>query len=138
MSTPVPPAPPAPPAPETVAAPGGTAAATIELPALHVQALSGTDAGTPGTPVANATVTVTDQSCTSGGNPVKRTFATDSSGNLPDPGLPAGVYDVCVDDGTKTVTSTGVDLKSFADVADFQDGTPLDVYLGAGTNGTCP
>ena len=117
---------------------GGTATATVELPALHLQALSGTDAGNPGSPINNARVTVTDQSCTDGGNPVKRSFTTDSAGALADPGLPVGIYDVCVDDGANSVTTNGVDLKNFADVADFQDGTTLDAYLGSGSPGTCP
>lgn len=118
--------------------PGGTATATIELPALHLQVLSGTGPGNPGTPVNNAAVKVADTQCTVAGNPVERTFGTDPSGKLADPGLPVGIYDVCVDDGANSVTTTAVDLKNFADVADFEDGTPLDVYLGSGTAGTCP
>jgi hypothetical protein len=116
---------------------GGTATATIELPALHLRAHSGTGAGAPGTPVNNAHVTVTDQNCAVAGNPVKRAFATNAAGELPDPGLPVGVYDVCVDDGARRVNTTA-DLLNFAGLADFEDGTVLDVYLGAGSAGTCP
>lgn len=118
--------------------PGGSQSATIELPALHLQALSGTDAGNPGSPLQNARVTITDLNCTDGGNPVKRTFATDAAGGLADPGLPAGVYDVCVDDGTRQVTTPGVDLLTFNDVADFEAGESLTAYVGGGTTGTCP
>lgn len=117
--------------------PGGTATAAIELPALHLRALSGTGPGNPGSPVANATVRVTDTQCTDGGSPVRRTFTTDAAGGLADPGLPAAIYDVCVDDGANSVTTTGVDMKAAVDVADFEDGTTLDVYLGAGSAGAC-
>ncbi len=101
-------------------------------------ALSGTGAGNPGSPLQNARVTITDVNCTDGGNPVKRTFTTDAAGGLADPGLPAGLYDVCVDDGTRQVTTPGVDLLTFNDLADFEDGESLTAYVGGGTTGTCP
>ena len=116
---------------------GGTATAAVELPALHLGVRSGTGPGAPGTPVNNANVTVTDQICTAGGQPVERTFNTNAAGQLPDPGLPAGVYDVCVDDGARRVSTTA-DLLNFIDLADFEDGTVRDVYLGGGSAGTCP
>ena len=116
---------------------GGTATAAVELPALHLGVRSGTGPGAPGTPVNNANVTVTDQICTAAGQPVERTFNTNAAGQLPDPGLPAGVYDVCVDDGARRVNTTA-DLLNFIDLADFEDGTVRDVYLGGGSAGTCP
>ena len=116
---------------------GGTATATIELPALHLRVRSGTSSSDPGSPVNNANVTVTDQTCMVGGQPVERSLSTNAAGELPDPGLPAGVYDLCVDDGTRRV-NTSADLLNFADLADFQDGTVRDVYLGGGSAGTCP
>jgi Tfp pilus assembly protein PilV len=121
-----------------VVLPGGTVTATVELPALHLTAFSGTGSSSPGSPVNNAHVTVTDRNCTDGGNPVKRTFATNSAGQLADPGLPWGSYDVCVDNGVKRVNANGVELRNFIDLADFVDGTSLDVYLGSGSAGTCP
>jgi Tfp pilus assembly protein PilV len=120
-------------------APGAAASATVELPALHLQVHGGTDAGSPGSPVQGATVKISDQNCDdSGGTPIERSFTTGSDGKLADPGLPTSVYDVCVDDGSAHTTATGVDLQTFTDVADFENGAQLDLYLGAGAAGPCP
>ena len=116
---------------------GSSTTATVQLPALHLTVWSGLDAARPGSPVNNAQVKLTDQSCVSGGTPIVRSFRTNASGQLADPGLPTSVYDVCADDGTTMVTTNGVDLLNFADVADFDDGTTLDIYLGGGVPGTC-
>ena len=111
--------------------------ATVELPALHLAVRSGTGPGAPRHPgQQHPNVTVTDQSCTVGGQPVERSFSTNAAGQLPDPGLPAGSYDVCVDDGARRVNLTA-DLLSFV-LADFEDGTVRDVYLGGDGAGTCP
>jgi hypothetical protein len=115
--------------------PGGSAPATIQLPALKLTAWSGSSGSAPGSPVAGAQVTVSDTNCTSGGGAaVKRTFTTNSSGQLPDPGFPFSVYDVCADNGTTHVNANGVGVE------DLTSGTSLDLYLGSAgaIAGGCP
>jgi Tfp pilus assembly protein PilV len=115
--------------------PGGSAPATIQLPALKLTVRSGLSALAPGSPVSGARVTVSDTNCTTGGGaPVKRTFTTNSAGQLPDPGLPYSVYDVCADNGLKHVSATGVSVE------DLGNGTSLDLYVGSVTAipGACP
>ena len=113
---------------------GGSAPATIQLPALNLTVWAGTSV-VPGLPVANAHVTVTDDNCSISGEPVKRTYTTNATGNLADPGLPWSTYDVCVDDGIRRQTATNVAVE------DLVKGTTLPIYMtGAGSQlgKTCP
>jgi Tfp pilus assembly protein PilV len=116
--------------------PGGTApATTIQLPALKLTVWSGLSALAPGSPVSGAHVRVSDTNCaTGGGAQVKRTFTTNSAGQLPDPGLPYSIYDVCADNGVKRVSANGVSVE------DLGNGTSLDLYVGSviGLPGACP
>jgi hypothetical protein len=119
---------------------GGSATATIQLPALNLTVWSGTSA-VPGLRVSNAHVTVSDDNCMVSGEPVKRVYSTGSSGTLvnpstgkADPGLPWSTYDVCVDDGLRRQVANNVPVKN------LNTGTSLPVYMtGLGSSlGTCP
>lgn len=116
----------------------GTTPVTLELPALHMQVLSGEDADDPeNVPVAGATVAVTDAKCEEE-KPVVHTYVTNAEGALPDPGLPYSTYDVCVSDGIKHVEVGGVDVPF--DPEEMQVGTTVAVYLGepGAAEGACP
>ncbi len=69
--------------------------AEIQLPALDLTVRRGNSSGSPGSPLSDATVKVTDTQCSVSGTPVKRTYTTNSSGKLDTPGLPYGIYDIC-------------------------------------------
>jgi Tfp pilus assembly protein PilV len=118
--------------------PGGSPSATIQLPALHLTVWSGVDASAPGNPVQDARVRVQDDNCADNppgsGTPFRRTFTTNSAGQLPDPGLPYSVFDVCADDGSRQNAVNDLSVQ------DLSSGTSLDIYLqGAGSAvGTCP
>lgn len=116
--------------------PGGTTPVTIELPALHLTAWSGTE-GVPGARVEGAQVKVADAKCTPE-NPLVRTFTTDSSGGLQDPGLPFSTYNVCVSNGGKHVSVAGLSVPT--DPKAMEAGTTLNVFLGAegAEGGACP
>jgi Tfp pilus assembly protein PilV len=111
---------------EGVVSAKGSTEVTIELPALHLTAWSGTGAEEPGSPVEGAEVKVIDTLCEEG-NPVIRKTTTNTEGALPDPGLPFGHYEVCVSDGTNRVTATEVTVPF--DPEDMAAGTELDAYL---------
>lgn len=127
---------------------GGVATATVQLPALHLKVYSG-NTSNQGSPVDNAHVVITDVNCTVDGTAVKRVLSTNSSGALPDPGLPWGVYDICADNGAAngprksqlSVSGNDVAVQSLA-----SSGTSVNLYLGTvgrrepgqgGTDGTC-
>ncbi len=116
----------------------GTTPVTLELPALHMQVLSGEGVGDPkNAPVAGATVEVTDTKCEEE-KPVVHTYTTNAEGALPDPGLPYSTYDICVSDGTKHVDVGGVDVPFHPE--EMQVGTSVAVYLGepGAAEGACP
>lgn len=116
----------------------GTTPLTLELPALHMQVLSGEGKEDPtNLPLAGASVEVTDTKCEEG-SPVVRTYKTNAEGALPDPGLPYSTYDLCVSDGTKHVEVDGVAVPF--DPAEMQAGTTVAVYLGepGALEGPCP
>lgn len=123
----------------------GTANALIQLPALNLSVWSGKNSSNPGSKVAGAHVTVTDENCTISGKAVKRTLTTTSEGALanlanpkvPDPGLPWGTYEVCADNGSRYQTETKVAVQNLV------SGTTLNLYTGSGggavsQSGTCP
>lgn len=122
---------------DVLVSPGGASPVTIELPALHLIAWSGTDAGSPGAAVEGAQVKLADTNC-SPEDPLVRTFTTNTAGGLDDPGLPFSTYDVCVDDGLNHIEVDAVDVPF--DAEDMEAGTDLDVYLGnaAAQSGACP
>ena len=68
---------------------------------------------------------------------MKRTYSTNSSGALADPGLPWSQYDICVDNGTRKQLINNVVVQNLANA-----GTAVTVYLGTSatgiTTGTCP
>jgi Tfp pilus assembly protein PilV len=126
---------------------GGTASpgAEIQLPALNLSVWSGPSSSSPGSKLANAHVTVSDETCVVSGKAVKRTFTTTSTGLLanpasptvPDPGLPWGTYEVCADNGSRHQTVTKVAVQSPTVP------TVLNLYTGEGTGavsqtGKCP
>ncbi|MCB0874891.1 MAG: SpaA isopeptide-forming pilin-related protein [Solirubrobacterales bacterium] len=117
---------------------GQTANATIQLPALNLTVMSGNSSGNPGSPVNGATVKVTDTECTVGGNPVKRTLTTNSSGKLDTPGLPYGTYDVCAyrPSTNRKNTASNIEVKTTA------TDTNLTIYVGSfasgSSSGSCP
>lgn len=121
---------------------GGTVTpAPIELPALNLTAFNGTGSSSPGTRANGANVLVLDDNCSVAGKQVRRTFTTNSSGNiatigtpaLQQRGLPWSRYDVCVDNGTKRVVANNIDVKNLT------SGTTLNLYLGSSgaVAGTC-
>jgi Tfp pilus assembly protein PilV len=121
---------------EPIVSAKATTPVTIELPALHLTAWSGTEAA-PGGPVEGAQVKVTDTKCAVEA-PDVRTFTTNSKGELPDPGLPYSTYNVCVAGGGKHVNVAG--LKVPAKAEELAAGTTLSVFLGAAgaETGACP
>jgi Tfp pilus assembly protein PilV len=128
---------------------GGSQTATIQLPALHLTVYNGSSSSSPGGAVSGATVKVADQNCpdspTTG---FLRTFTTNSSGQLANPGLPYSTYRVyarAVIGGTTRcnyvrTTATGNPIENI-DVRDLSTGTPRNVYLqgpNAQTGSSCP
>jgi type II secretory pathway pseudopilin PulG len=115
----------------------GTASGTIQLPALYltVKNSSGTPAEQSG--LSGAQVVLKDANCSVGSTPVKRSYTTNATGNLPDPGLPWSAYDICVSAkiGTKTKR-----LKSPGVVVHSLTGTSQTMTLSSSTpeEGTCP
>ena len=109
---------------------GGSVPAQVQLPALNLTVFSGISSLSPGSPVSNAHVIVNDTACS-----VKRTYTTNSSGKLTDPGLPwssSSGYTVCVDNGNRRKTTSGVLVQ------DLVNGTTLNVFMGTGTtSGVC-
>lgn len=75
----------------------GTVPAKVQIPALELTVKNGAAL------IKGAKVTITDKNCKdSKGNPVKRTYSTNVSGNqsapaseVAEPGLPWGTYEVC-------------------------------------------
>jgi Tfp pilus assembly protein PilV len=114
---------------------GGSTTATVQLPALYltVKNSSGNTAEKAG--LAGAKVTVTDTKCSVGSTAVKRTFTTNSTGNLPDPGLPSSIYELCASasiSGTVRKTTGSATVNSLT-------GTSLTMTLSTGsTTGACP
>ena len=109
---------------------GGSVPAQVQLPALNLTVFSGISSLSPGSPVSNAHVIVNDTACS-----VKRTYTTNSSGKLTDPGLPwssSSGYTVCVDKSNQRKTTSGVLVQ------DLVNGTTLNVFMGTGTtSGVC-
>jgi hypothetical protein len=117
--------------PDALYAGGCQADAEIQLPSLKLQVLSGTGAGSPGTPVSGASVVLTDTACGAQGQTVKINRTTDATGGLADPGLPWSTYNICVAKSGKASTTPNVSLM------DLTSEISRTVYLGAAGTGTC-
>jgi Tfp pilus assembly protein PilV len=134
---------------------GAAPTKTIQLPALHLTVRDGTSSSNPqGAPVPNATVTVKDLG--TGCGSVTRTMTTNSSGQLADPGLPYGAYEVCASAsyGSPTPTqrknyvrtgSGNPPPKESVPVTDPSAGADRTIYLGTlaagvttGSGQVCP
>lgn len=106
-----------------IVGPGSSSTLTVRMPALNLVAQSSQG------PIVNGTVKayVRTPGCTG-------TYATrtDATGRPIDPGVPYGTYDVCVDNGTKSTTITGVDAKTPAGTA------PLTFTINGNGNGLGP
>jgi prepilin-type N-terminal cleavage/methylation domain-containing protein len=128
---------------------GGSQPAVVQLPALHLNVYQG--ATTLSSKAVGATVTVEDLLCpnlpTAG---FKRTFTTNSSGQLDNPGLPMSDYRICA-----TANITGVGNRkirtgdtlapanvSLDDPADLNSpSSTLNLFLqgtGSSSGSTCP
>jgi type II secretory pathway pseudopilin PulG len=106
--------------------PGGTVSATVQLPALDLQVRDGSSSGNPGSRVTGAQVVIKDDNCDDGaGQPITRTFTTNSQGELDDPGLPHSRYDICASDGTVHRDYNDVTVE------DLNSPTVLSAYLGS-------
>jgi Tfp pilus assembly protein PilV len=116
---------------------GGIANITLHLPALLLKVYTGKSTS-PGSLASTPHVVLYDQGCggsppTAGGTPaISNVMQTNTTGGLTDPGVPYGIYTVCADNGSKSISALNVAIK------DPVNGTPLTLYLGSGTNGTCP
>jgi type II secretory pathway pseudopilin PulG len=85
---------------ETVTVPSGLIGkVTVTQPPINIKVMSGKEkvAGKEGKAIENATVTLTDVG--EGCEEVRRTFKTNSKGELSRPGAPFGEYSLCVTGG---------------------------------------
>jgi Tfp pilus assembly protein PilV len=116
---------------------GATATATLRLPPLYVNVWTGRNSSNKGSAFSNADVWVDDDNCS-----VVHRAATNSSGQLENPGFPWGQYDLCADTLTSSSGTgrrqriTNVSVKNLT-------GTTVNFYLGSGTGsesteGNCP
>ncbi len=80
--------------------------------------------------VNGARVTLTDESCKSGSNYVKRLYTTNSNGKLTEPGMPWGTYRVCVSSGSRYKTQSGVVVNNPS------SGTSLTLEIPTSGSGT--
>jgi Tfp pilus assembly protein PilV len=74
---------------------GEVAQATVAVPLVNIQVMSGTS-GTPGSPLSGATGVITDTGCHT-----ERPVKTESNGGLEHPNLPFGKYNLCLEHGGK-------------------------------------
>jgi type II secretory pathway pseudopilin PulG len=100
---------------------GGKPLVYVQLPVLNLTVKSSSG------PINGASVTLTDQNCTFGSNPVKRTgYVTNANGNLTEPWMPSGEYTICaravVNGSTRKVEATKV-------VNDLAAATPLTMEI---------
>ncbi len=134
---------------EAVVTPGGTAEATVTLPPVNIEVMSGTGPGasTEGSPVSGATAYIVDKGC-----PGTRSLSTGAKGELPHPGLPFGTYEMCVSKSSKkwektfeNSTTSGPSPANWTEDGVNGEGKAI-VYLGTSpsgnpthvTAGSCP
>jgi type II secretory pathway pseudopilin PulG len=124
--------------------------APLQIPALQLTVRDGSSSTSPGAAEPSAVVRVEDTGCpdtpTTG---FKRSIGpTNSSGQLPNPGLPYGSYQVCADSNIVYLGNTyhvfnyvrsGSSIENVP-VQNLSAGTPRTIYLtGTGVQlGTCP
>lgn len=115
--------------------PGGNVKAQVTLPSLLLTVTKELGAAASG-----AEVVVTDTQCETGGHGIRKTFTANSSGQLPEPGLPWSTYNVCASIGItvgKTTTYYREIKESFEVHA--ENGTPLSLSVtSADPQGKCP
>lgn len=122
---------------------GSPAPVKLRLPALYLTVKSGASL------VSGARVTVSDDKCSIGANPVKRIYTTTPAGSLADPspantsievpGLPWSTYDICAS-AKIGATQRRLSVAKVA-VENLTTGTPLTMDLsGAGSESgaACP
>jgi Tfp pilus assembly protein PilV len=121
----------------TVPQGGSASPQTIQLPALLLNVYRGT--GTDSAKSVGATVKVRDVNC---GNSL-RTYTTNASGQLDQPGLPFSDFSVCAsglaDNGSTRSISTSVSLNDGQ--TDLDAGTAVNLFLRSGSTsggGLCP
>ena len=110
--------------------PGDISDATVQLPALNLLVTDGDGSSNPGDP-ETADVFLTDVGCAGEGIDVVLERETGNDGMLDDPGLPWGVYDVCVEDSGDALIAQDVEVK------DLVDGTDLFFYMDNANGGDC-
>lgn len=118
--------------------PGQTANATIQLPALNLTVMSGSSSSNPGSPVNGATVKITDTECEVSGNPVERTYNTNSAGKLDTPGLPYGVYDICAYRPSTNRKNTASDVAVQTTATDTDRTIYVSSFASGSSSGSCP
>jgi Tfp pilus assembly protein PilV len=122
----------------TVPVGGSPSPQTIQMPALLLTVYKGTNTGSAVAP--NATVKVRDLNCSS----YLRTYTTNASGQLDQPGLPYSDFSVCasgkdVNNATRSISPANQSLNDGQ--ADLDTGTALNLFLQSGTTsggGLCP
>lgn len=118
--------------PQTVSAqisPGANAKATIQLPALFLTVRKSDPAGTINASGAVVKIADTDPECTGS---LIRNYKTESTGLLPDPGLPWGNYEICA--SASVSWKTTVNKKTVTETATFREYKTLDVKSLTGTS----
>lgn len=120
-----------------VAAPaGGTATATVQLPALYLTVKNSSGNAAEQAGLSGARVTVTDLECSVSGTPVKRTYTTNSTGNLPNPGLAWSTYKLCA---SASISGTVRRVEKSSLVVHSLEGTSETLTLSTGSpTGACP
>jgi Tfp pilus assembly protein PilV len=117
----------------------------IQLPALYATVTGENTSGA--FPVVNTPrVTVEDEKCQYSSRNVKRTMATNSSGQLNEPGLPWSTYKICASASitTKKTSTSTAETKMRNAVVEKTDvhsieGTPLELRLTKNSpEGACP
>ncbi|MBA3865510.1 MAG: hypothetical protein H0X42_04050 [Solirubrobacterales bacterium] len=120
-----------------VAAPsGGTAVASVQLPALYLTVKNSSGTAAEKLALSGARVTVTDVNCSVSGTPVKRSYTTNSAGSLPNPGLSWGTYNICT---SASISGTVRRVNSTNVVVHALTGTALTMTLSTTSEpGACP
>jgi len=125
-----------------IAPAGESAEATVQLPPLYLTVKNSSGNTTEQAGLGGARVTVTDTKCSPGGTPYKRVYTTNSTGNLPNPGLAWSTYDICASAG---VGPSGAQrrIKSAGAIVHSLTGTSLTLTLSSTTGsgveaGACP
>jgi hypothetical protein len=126
--------------PSVIVPKGGTAATqTIVLPSLWLTVK------TDGNLANGAAVKVADTECETAGHYIRRTYTTNSSGRLTEPGLPWSTYNICAAGTVQTGTSHGNPVYGTVHETDEKivvhdvNGTSDEIALTkADESGTCP